>query len=148
MNSSLDDREAEYNESIKHAKRGGCIGAILLLIFVPLFCYAIINFTSSGKGVWANGVMMYTYYGIPATPYTYGFADLAEYGCTLDKTKPANYKAEHEQVAERYQANHDLYRENWNLLNKLKWSTDFYESPDDFPKDFNSAKITFCLQRK
>ena len=88
MNSSLSDREAEYQESIKHAKRGGCIAAVLLLILVPLFCYVIVNFTSSGKGVWANGVMMYTYYGIPAIPYTYGFADLAKYGCTLDKTKP------------------------------------------------------------
>ena len=52
---NVQDREAEYQESLKHGKRGGCIAVILLLIFVPLICYAIVTFTASGKGVWANG---------------------------------------------------------------------------------------------
>ena len=146
MTSSLDEREAEYYDSLKHAKRGGCIGAILLLIFVPLICYVIVTFTDSGKGVWANGVMTYTYYGIPITPQTYGFAQLAEYGCELDKTKPANYKDEHEQVAERYEANHDLYRENWETLNKLNWSTDFTSRPRISLKLLTRQKSPFACK--
>jgi len=148
MSFSLEDRETEYQQSLKHARRGGCIAVFLLLLIVPPLCYVIVTFTDSGKGVWANGVMMYTYYGIPVVPYTYGLGDLAKYGCELDKTKPANYNDEHEQVAERYEANYDLYRDGWNTLKTLKWNTDFYESPEDFPKDFHSAKITFCLQRQ
>ena len=141
-----DDEQKRIAEENKHAKSGGCIGAILALIIVPLICYVLMTFTTGGQVVQSHAVLLYTYYGIPIGSFLPGLPGLTQQSCDLDRTKPANYKQQQAELAETYKQYADLYRQHHAALVKLKRDTTIHEAPEKISTDINGAKIYFCTR--
>lgn len=144
--SFYDDEQKRLEEEAKHAKTGGCIATLLLLIIVPPICYALMTFTSGGQALQSHAIVLYTYYGIPVGNIAPGLKDLALQSCELDRTKPAGYQQQQAEMAQTYKEYATRYRENYAALVKLGQDTSIYEPPEKVSTDINGGKINFCFR--
>jgi hypothetical protein len=142
--SFYDDEQKRLEEEAKHAKSGGCIAIVLLLIFVPPLCYALMTYTSGGQALQTHGVLTYTYYGVPGIAP--GLKDLALQSCELDRAKPAGYQQQQADLAETYKEYAAMYRENYATLVRQGGDTSLYLPPEKISTDINGGKIHFCLR--
>lgn len=144
--SFYDDEQKRLEEEAKHAKSGGCIAVVLLLIFVPPICYALLTFTSGGQALQSHATLLYTYYGIPIGNIAPGLRAMALQSCDLDRTKPAGYQQQQAQMAETYREYATMYRENYAKLVSLGQDTSIYDPPEKISTDINGGKISFCFR--
>jgi len=144
--SFFDDEQQRLKEESKHAKTGGCIAAILLLIIVPCLCWILAAYTNGGRVIVAHATLLYAYNGLPLTAQTAGIPQIAQMACALDRTKPANYRRQQERLAELYESKVKLYQQQWNILKKAKQDTSFHEDMEKIPGSLASSKLIYCAR--
>ncbi|GAB4460573.1 MAG: hypothetical protein Kow0031_40050 [Anaerolineae bacterium] len=142
--SFYDDEQKRLAEEAKHAKTGGCIAAVLLLILVPPICYGVMNYTGGGRALQSHTVLVYTFYGVPGV--IPGMRDMALQSCELDRTKPAGYQQQQAEMAETYREYATQYRENYAALVSAGQDTSIHEPPETVSTDINGGKINFCFR--
>lgn len=140
----FDDEQKRIAEEAKHAKTGGCIALVLLVVLVPPICYLLTTFTSGGQALKSHGILLYTYYGVPAI--SPGLKDLALQSCELDRTKPEGYQQRQAEMGETYREYATMYRENYANLVRLGQNTGIHEPPEKISTDINGGKIGFCYR--
>lgn len=142
--SFYEDEQARIAEENRHARTGGCIAAILLLLLVPPVCYGLLTFTSGGQALASHAVLYYTYNGLPLAGLTPGLPQLAQQSCALDRNQPANYREQQAALTETYQEYVERYRAHYLRLVELDREIDFHPNPALIPATLNAAKLTYC----
>jgi hypothetical protein len=147
MSWMLEDHEKQIAEENRHARIGGCVALLLLLVGGPLVCWAIGTYTTGGQIVQAHALSYYALNGLPLGTLTPGLTGIARQSCDLDRAQPqpANLQDEQEQLAARYEAQFATYRQNYNRLERLGQDTSFYEALDQIPGNLFSAKLIYCV---
>jgi hypothetical protein len=145
-NSFFDDEQKRLTEERKHAKRGGCIGAILLVVLIGPLCWALFTFTSGGQALASYAAIIYAYYGLPVHRVTAGLPDTARWGCDLDRAnpRPADYVQQQEYLQSHYESNAETYRKHYQKLVRLKKEVSWFEDPEKVPSRYVGGKLYFC----
>ena len=142
--SFFDDEQKRLADEEKHARTGGCIALVLVVLLLPPVCWAFLTFTNGGHIISAHATMLYTYRGLDGI--LPGIPALAKEACELDRTQPADYRQRHEDLAERYEAFAARYHSSWQRLTDLERDTSWHTPPEKVPLRINVGKAVFCNQ--
>lgn len=142
--SFFDDEQKRIAEEEKHARTGGCIALVLLVIILPPVCWAFLTLTTGGQTLAAHATMLYTYHGVDGI--LPGIPALANQACDLDRAQPADYRQQQEELAEKYEAYAAQYHSSWQLLTDLDRDTSWHTPPEKVPLRINLGKAVFCNQ--
>ena len=142
--SFFDDEQKRLAEEEKHARTGGCIALVLVVLLLPLICWTFLSFTNGGQIMRAHATMLYTYRGFDGI--LPGIPALAKEACELDQTQPADYRQQHEALAEKYETYADQYHSSWQRLTDQGRDTSWHIPPEKVPLRINVGKAVFCNQ--
>ena len=142
--SFFDDEQKRIAEEDRHARTGGCIALVLLVVIVPPVCWAILTFTTGGNILTAHATMLYTYYGVDGI--LPGIPALAERTCALDREQPADYRERRDELAQKYEDYAARYHNSWQLLTDLERDTSWHIPLEKVPLTVNLGKAVFCNQ--
>jgi hypothetical protein len=140
----FDDEHKRLAEEEKHARAGGWIALVLVILFGPPVCWLFVTYTNGGQILGAHVTMFYTYRGLDGI--LPGIPALAKEACELDRTQPPDYRQQHEELAERYEAYAEQYHSSWQRLTDMKRDTSWHPPPEKIPLRINVGKAVFCNQ--
>ena len=134
-------------EENKHARRG-CLIALFILPIICFVClWPLITYTGPGQRVFAHTVLYTLSTGVPLpVPYVRGLANTAAASCALDQAnpKPANFDSRQESLNAEYEAMVQSYNRHYSVLQRSGGAPAMYDSPEDVPGNFASAKLYYC----
>ena len=142
--SFFDDEQKRLAEEEKHARTGGCIALVLVVLLLPPVCWAFFTYTNGGQILGAHATMLYTYRGLDGI--LPGIPAVAREACALDRVQPPDYRQQHQDLAERYETYAAQYHSSWQRLTDMKRDTSWHIPPEKIPLRINVGKAVFCNQ--
>jgi hypothetical protein len=141
-----DEQEIKLKEDTSHARRGCCLGLIVIPPILLCICWAVLTFTPNGQVALAWAVLYMTHDGLPIHDVAQGFPGLARLSCQLDRQdpRPANYQQLQDNLDQLYSQMVQAYGDAWYELNSAEADLSEYEEPDQIPSNLAGGKITYC----